>query len=151
MRPQMETIGPFTVLGVSHTVHRGSETSELFAGIWKTFESHKDSIQPLATAKVYYGVTFSTADPDVTEYLAGMQVPVGTPSVAGLEARSVPGGQYAVFECSVDSIGPTYQHVFGTWSPTAAAQFEEGRPSFEQFPDNTTEEPVRLHIPVRQR
>jgi predicted transcriptional regulator YdeE len=146
----MVTIGPFAVLGVASSIRRGSESPELFARIWKTFESHQEEIQTVATSKVYDGVTFPTADVNVTDYLAGMEVPAATPSPKGLEVRPIPGGAYAVFECSVDAIGGTYQYVFGTWLPSATVQFDDGRPSFEQYPENIAEEPVRLHIPVRE-
>ena len=151
MTPQMETIGSFAVLGVVDSIRRGFESPELFARIWKTFESHQERIQPVATSKVYYGVTFPTADMNVAEYLAGMEVPAATPWPSGLEVRSIPGGAYAVFECSVDAIGGTYQRVFSTWLPSATVQFDSGRPSFEQYPENVAEKLVRLHIPVREK
>ena len=151
MTPQMETLGPFTVLGVAHSIRRGSESPDLFAHIWKTFEAHQEKMQPVATSKVYYGVTFPTPDASVTEYLAGMAVPAATPWADGLEARPIPGGAYAVFECSVDAIGSTYQHVFRTWLPSATLQFDSGRPSFEQYPENAAEKPVRIYIPVLQK
>jgi predicted transcriptional regulator YdeE len=151
MTPQVETRGPFAVLGVVATIQRGSESPEIFARIWRVFESHQDRIRSVATGTPYYGVTFPTAEVDVTEYLAGMEVPADTPRPDGLEVRPIPGGAYAVFECPVDAIGGTYQHVFGTWLPCATVQFDSGRPSFEQYPENVAEEPVRLHIPVREK
>jgi predicted transcriptional regulator YdeE len=149
MTPQMETIGTFAVLGLTDSVRRGSETPELFARLWRRFEACHDMIRPVASSALYYGVSFPTADADVTEYLAGMEVPPGTPAPDGLEVRLIPDGAYAVFDCSVDAIGGTYQHVFGTWLPTAAVQFDGGRPPFEQYPENVAEKPVRVHIPVR--
>lgn len=150
MAPRMATVPPLKVLGVASRIRRGSESPEAFARIWKTFESRHREIQSVATGKVYYGVTFPTADESVTDYLAGMEVPAGTTSPAGLEVRPIPGGAYAVFECRVDAIGPTYQYVFGTWLPSATVQFEAGRPSFEQYPDDPAERPVLIHIPVRE-
>ena len=151
MTPRMATIDPFVVLGVASSIRRGSESPELFARIWKTFESQQEDILTVAASKVYYGVTFPTADVNVTDYLAGMEVPAATPSPAGLEVRPLPGGAYAVFECSVYAIGVTYQYVFGTWLPSATVHFDDVRPSFEQYPENGAEEPVRLYIPVRCR
>lgn len=151
MTPQLETIHPFAVLGVAQSIRRGSESPELFGRIWNTFESHQEKIQPVATSKVYYGVTFPAADVNVTEYLAAMEVPAATPRPDGLELRLIPGGTYAVFECAVDAIGGAYQHVFGTWLPSASVQFDSVRPSFEQYPENVAEQPVRLHIPVRPK
>jgi predicted transcriptional regulator YdeE len=151
MTPQMETVDPFTVLGVAISITRGSESPELFAGVWRMFESRLEEIRRLATGKVCYGVSFSTPDANATEYLAGMEVPAGTPSPDGLEARLIPGGEYAVFECPVTAIGGTYQHVFGTWLPGATVQFDSARPAFEQYPEDVAEKPVRIHIPVRQK
>ena len=117
MTPRMTTSGTFAVLGVASRISRGSESPELFGGIWKTFESRRQEIESVATRKVYVGVSFPTAEEGVTEYLAGMIVAAGTPAPEGLEARTVSGGPYAVFECPVEAIGATYQHVFSVWLP----------------------------------
>jgi predicted transcriptional regulator YdeE len=147
----MTTRGTFAVLGVSSRIRRGSESPELFERIWKTFESRRQEIEAVATQKVYVGVSFSAVEEGVTDYLAGMMVPDGTPVPDGLEARTVPGGQYAVFECPVDAIGATYQYIFGVWLRAAAVQFDGGRAPFEEYPERVPEQPVRLHIPVRQQ
>jgi predicted transcriptional regulator YdeE len=146
----MTTGGTFAVLGVASRIRRGSESPELFGRIWKEFESRRQEIEPVATQRVYVGVNFPTAEEGVTEYLAGMIVAAGTPSPAGLEARTVSGGPYAVFECPVEAIGATYQHVFSVWLPGAPVQFDAGRAPFEEYQEGTPPLPVRLHIPVRQ-
>lgn len=150
MTPRMSTCGAFSVLGVTSRISRGSESPELFGGIWRMFESRRQEIECAAIDKVYLGVSFPTGDERVTEYLAGMRVAPGTPAPEGLEARQVPGGEYAVFECPLDAIGATYQHVFSVWLPNAAVQFDAGRAPFEEYPEQTPGQPVRLHIPVRQ-
>ena len=151
MTPRMMSCRTFAVLGVPSRIRRGSESPELFGRIWKTFESRRQEIEPVATQRVYVGVSFPTNEEDVTDYLAGMLVVAGTPAPDGLAARAVSGGQYAVFECPVDSIGATYQHVFGVWLPGAAVQFDPARASFEEYPEKTPEQPVRLYIPVRPK
>ncbi len=119
MTPQMETICPFAVLGVAAPLRRGSETPGVLRPYLEDVRVAQYKIQTVATGKLYYGVTFPTADANVTEYLAGMQVPADTPRPDGLEARPIPGGAYAVFECSVDALGCTYQHVLTTWLQSA--------------------------------
>jgi predicted transcriptional regulator YdeE len=151
MRPQLLTRGSFAVLGVTTRIRRGSESPELFGRIWKTFESRQPQIESAATQKAYFGVNFPTDEEGVTEYLTGMMVAAGTPAPEGLEVRTVPGGQYAVFECPVDAIGAAYQHAFGVWLPGEPVQFDAGRAPFEEYPENTPEQPVRIHIPVRQQ
>lgn len=149
MTPRLTTCGTFSVLGVASRIRRGSESPELFGGIWKNFESRRQEIECVATQKVYLGVSFPTDEERVIEYLAGMRVAPDTPAPGGLEVRQVSGGEYAVFECPLDAIGPTYQYVFTVWLPNAAVQFDAGRAPFEEYPEKAPEQPVRLHIPVQ--
>jgi predicted transcriptional regulator YdeE len=151
MDPVMTTRGSFTVLGVQIQVKRGSETPEIFAGIWKRFESHGQEIESLSIAEHYFGVSFSTAKEDVTDYLAGMMVPDGSPVPAGLDKRIVSGGEYAVFECPVEAIGQSYRHIFTVWLPDAPVTFDPSLPVFEEYPGRSPSQPVRLHIPVRHQ
>ncbi len=151
MTPRMTTCGTFSVLGVVSHIRRGSESRELFGSIWKKCESRRQEIECVATQKVHLGVNFPTDDERVTEYLAGMKVAPDTPAPDGLEARMVSSGEYAVFECPLDAIGATYQHVFTVWLPNAAVQFDAGRAPFEEYPERTPEQPVRLYILVQQQ
>jgi len=148
MTPALTWREPLTVLGVARPVTRGTESPDLFADVWKAFESRQAEIRPVAAGASYYGVTFPTGDVNVNDYFAGMEIPSSAPCPEGLEVRSLAGGSYAVFECRVDAIGATYQHVFGTWLPSATVQFDAERPSFEEYPEDVSRDPVRIWIPV---
>jgi len=150
MHPVMTRRGPFTVLGVQSQIKRGSETPELFACIWKQFESRGQEIELLAIGKHYFGVNFPTDQEDVTDYLAGMMVPDESHVPDGLEKRTVSGGQFAVFECPVEAIGETYRHIFTVWLPDAPVPFDPTVAVFEEYPGKTSERLIRIHIPVRQ-
>ena len=140
---------PFAVLGVQSQIKRGSETPELFASIWKQFESRRQEIELLAIGNHYFGVNFPTDKEDVTDYLAGMMVPEELHVPEGLGKRTVSGGQFAVFECPVEAIGETYQHIFTVWLPDAPVLFDPSGPVFEEYPGKTSERLIRIHIPVR--
>ena len=148
MHSVMTRRGPFTVLGVQSQIKRGSETPELFAGIWMQFESRGQEIELLAIGKHYFGVNFPTDKEDVTDYLAGMMVPGESHVPDGLEKRTVPGGQFAVFECPVEAIGETYRHIFTAWLPNAPVRFDPTVAVFEEYPGKTSEMLIRIHIPV---
>ena len=92
MTPRMATCGTFSVVGVASRIGRGSERPELFARIWKRFESRRQDIESVATQKTYFGVSL----------------------------------------------------------PTAMVQFDNRRAAFEEYPENTPEQPVHLYVPVRQ-
>jgi predicted transcriptional regulator YdeE len=141
----------FKVAGVITRIKRGTETPELFARIWSTFESNRGEIAPHSIDKSYFGVSFPTADRELTDYLAGMMVADHTPPLAGCEMRTVAGGTFAVFECPVDGIGTAYQHIFGTWLPGAPFEFEGTSAPFEEYPEDTSNHPVRINIPIKPR
>lgn len=151
MNPTMATRGSFTVLGVQIQVKHGSETPELFAGIWKQFESYAQAIELLAIGEHYFGVNFPTDSEDATEYLAGMMAPDDSPVPEGLIKRTVPGGQFAVFACPVEAIGESYRHIFTEWLPGAPVRFDPAVPVFEEYPEKLSDKPIRIHIPVRQK
>jgi len=86
----------------------------------------------------------------VTEYLAGKMVAADAPFLEGLEKRTVSGGQFAVFECPVEAIGESYRHIFQEWLPNTDVQLDPAVPVFEEYPESTSQRPVRVHVPVRQ-
>ena len=69
MHQGIERIEAFSVLGVVIRVTQGSETSELFSGIWEEFEHHGQWIESVSTGKQYYGVNFPTEAEHVSDYL----------------------------------------------------------------------------------
>ena len=138
----------FSVLGVQFRVDKGSETSELFAGIWERFESYGEIIESLSTEKQYFGVNFPTPNEEVTDYMAGMMVAKDTSVPDGLVKRTVPGGDYAVFMCPVEEIGKCYLHIFTRWLPAAPVLFNSKNPVIEEYPEKNSTGPVRIYIPV---
>lgn len=140
----------FSILGIQACVKQGAETSELFGNIWQQFEQNIARIEPLAIGGQYYGINFPTAAEGVSEYLAGMRVADNSPVPDGLIKRTVPAGDYAVLECTVEGIGPAYQHIFGEWLPGAQFAFNPQRPVFEEYPEKGADLPVCIHIPITQ-
>ena len=146
--PRIEHRSAFTVLGIQSRVKRGSETPELFAGIWEKFENRRESIESLSTGTAYYGVNFPTGMEEVSNYLAGMVVADNAEVPVGLVRRRVQGSDYAIFECPVEGIGECYQYIFSRWLPDAPLSFNPENPVFEEYPGKDTKLPVRVHIPV---
>lgn len=151
MEPRITAREPFAVLGIVTRIRRGSETPELFANVWRQFESYRQGIQSVAIGRHYFGVNVPTDQEDATDYVAGMMVGDDTPIPVGLEKRPVPGGQFAVFECPVGAIGDTYRYIFTAWLRDATVDFDPAVPVFEEYPESTSQRPVRIHVPIRQR
>jgi predicted transcriptional regulator YdeE len=148
MEPTIKHIDSFSVLGIQTRVKQGSETPDLFEGIWAGFEVHQEYISAVSTRRKYYGINFPTESEDVSSYLAGMAVADDTPASEGLVKRKVPGGAYAIFECPVEGIGECYQGIFTKWLPLANAPFNPTNPVFEEYPEEDSGLPVRIYIPV---
>ncbi len=148
MDPLITRRQSFAVLGVVGQVRRGTETPELFAEIWKVFESRQSEIKSLAVGQHYFGVNFSTDTEDVTDYLAGIMVAAHAPVAKGLERRTVSSGRFAVFECPLEAIGETYRYIFTEWLPRATVQLDLSLPVFEEYPENPSQQPIRIHVPV---
>lgn len=151
MDPVIEHREAFTVLGIQSSVKQGSESAELFAGIWVKFEAKREILESLSVSKKYYGVNFPADKEGISDYLAGMMVSDDSPVPDGLVKRSVPGGDYAIFECPVDSIGLYYQNIFTKWFQAAPVLFNPNNPVFEEYPEKDSTLPVRLHIPVTKK
>ncbi len=138
----------FWILGLQSKINQGSETSELFARIWKQFESYGKIIESISIEKQYFGVQFPTDREEVIEYMAGMAVTKDSTVPDGLVKRVVLVSEYAAFECPVEGIGECYQYIFKKWLPSAQVFFNKKNPVFEQYPEKNSTGPVCIHIPI---
>ncbi|MGD8239986.1 MAG: GyrI-like domain-containing protein [Armatimonadota bacterium] len=144
MEPRIVEKDAFTVIGVEST--EAHETDD-FETPWNDFMSHHGEVKPHSTDGAYYGVSYGEGGD--MRYLAGMAVAGVAQVPEGLTMREVPGGRYAVFECTVATIHDAYDHIFGEWLPSSGYE-HDARPDFERYgPDTATgEDPVLIHVPV---
>ncbi len=54
-------------------------------------------------------------------------------------------------EIATHSIGTTYQHIFGTWLPAGPFEVKGTSAPFEEYSEDMSKQPVRIHIPVTRR
>lgn len=126
-----------------------------FGDIWMNqFMSRHDEVAPLSTDGAYYGVDYMPDDQGLMEYVAGMAVGDVEAVREGLVLREVPAARYAVFECTVSTIGEAYGHIHGAWLPSSEEyELHDRKPGLEYYPPNTesNESPVFIYIPVRPK
>jgi len=140
----------FALLGL---MERFPYQEDDFEGIWQRFMAYEGQIHPLSVDKAYYGAYYPNNDKSM-DYLAGMWVENVQEAPEGLTLREVPEARWAVFECTVATIGQTYDTIFKEWLPTA--RYEQVGPNpdaFERYPPNTDsgDTPVLIHIKVRPK
>jgi predicted transcriptional regulator YdeE len=109
-------------------------------------------VRALSTDGAYYGVWFPHREDGVPDYLAGMRVREGAPTVEELTARQVPASRYAAFECAMSDIGATYRHVYDAWLPASPYEFPPGGADFEWYPpEGNREASPAVYIPIREK
>lgn len=152
MEPEFVDREPFRVMGV--LVRCRPEAAD-FGDIWMNqFMSRHDEVAPHSTDGAYYGVDHMPDSEGLMEYVAGMAVGDVEAVPEGLVLREVVAARYAVFECTVGTIGEAYAHIHGMWLPSSEEyEFDDPKPGFEYYPPNTetNESPVFIHIPIRPR
>ena len=151
MQPKIVSREAFRVMGV--VGHFGS-AAEDFGPLWeKEYMSFHDQIEPLSTGEGWYGVYLGADHAKPIDYLAGMAVREAAVAPEGVEAREVPAALYAVSECTLREIGPTYGYLWGQWLQSSAYEQDTSKLGFDFYPPGTFDgtSPMAIWFPVREK
>ena len=140
----------FYVLGIQD---RANPMEVDYAAFWARFEERAAEIRPLAAEPAAYGVYFPTDETGLVEVFGGMAAPAGVDVPEGLVLRQVPAAEYAVFECAIDTIGPTWNTILEEWLPASEYETHPTRAAFEYFRPGCHEGtvPVQIFHPIRKK
>lgn len=150
-QPRIETRDGFTVVGPTA---RGTSDAIDFMGLWEEFSQREAVLPELAATDEAFGVEYDF-DHETNEftYLAGVAVETPTEVPDAFDRVDVPGGRYAVFETTLESVGETMDAIYGEWLPDAAYERADG-PEFECYGpgfDPETNPSFEVWIPVAER
>jgi predicted transcriptional regulator YdeE len=149
MEPKFVDRKAFTVMGI--LVHAMPDKVN-YKAVWEDqFMPHHDHIKAYSTDQAYYGVWFPHHEDGVPDYIAGMAVSEGAPAPEGVTAREVPASRYAVFECTMETIGQTYGYIYNTWLAASPYEFPPGCTDFEYYPPEGSEGTPAVYIPIREK
>jgi len=150
MEPRIVFHDAFTVLGVQERVNNSDP--QFYHTLWmERYMPHDEQVKPLSTDKAYYSVYFAL---DQQEYcLDGMAVAADAVAPEGLVLRQVAAGRYAAFDCTVNTIGQTWQAIFDEWLPRSAFEIPPDASSFEYYAPNTEtgDSPVMIYLPIKDK
>ena len=148
MEPKIETKADFTIAGLNY--HGKNENNDL-PGLWQQFLPRFKEIQHLVEPYQCYGVCGAVEEDGRFRYLAGFEIEDESELPEGLETWQVPQQTYAVFPCTLATIGDAYNFAFQTWLP--GSDYEHvATPDFEYYPPGTEpEEEMYVYIPVRAK
>jgi AraC family transcriptional regulator len=110
------------------------------------------SLNNVVNPDVCYGVC---ANYDQTshefDYLAAMEVNSADDIPKGMECLDVPEATYAVFTCTLPTIGEIYAYIYATWLPQSGHR-RTGGPEFELYDERfSPEDPsseMEIYIPI---
>jgi len=149
MEPKFVDLKAFTVMGI--LVHAMPDKVN-YEAVWEEqFMPQHAAIKAHSTDQAYYGVWFPHHEDGVPDYVAGMAVSEGAPVPESVTAREVPASRYAVFECTMETIGQTYGYIYGTWLEASPYEFPPGGADFEYYPPEGGEGTPAVYIPIRDK
>lgn len=149
MEPTFMDRSAFAVAGV---LARGAPEALDYGAIWGRFDPYVERLRPLSLDGAFYAAYYPGEQPGTVELIAGMAVAgENVPVPEGLVVRAVPASHYAVFQCTIGTIGQTYGRIYGGWRPPAGMQVDHTRPDLEIYPPDSTggpDVPCVIHVPL---
>jgi predicted transcriptional regulator YdeE len=139
----------FNVLGAAQAGQLGTFN---YGEIWeKQYMPMDASVKPHSVDGGYYGMTLGEGDHLI--YLAGMAVEGVEQLPEGAVLRVAPAAEYAVFDCTVSTIGATWQAAYGQWLPASDYELDTGAFDFEFYPPHSGEGEMKVEIwiPVKAK
>ncbi len=110
MEPRFVEKEPIRLVGIAN-FGKPEEIVPKLNDIWMNqFMKYDEQLKPYSVDKAYYGAWIGDPDGNAT-YVAGMMVENMAEVPAGLGVRTLPAARYAVFPCTVSTIGKTYGQV----------------------------------------
>ncbi len=144
--------GPIRVVGIL-THGKIEDITPKISDIWMNqFMKYDEQLKPHSPDKAYYGVWFGNPGGSA-DYLVGMAVENLTEIPEELAERVLPAAKYAVFPCTVGTIGETYGQIYGQWLPASDYEYDIMAADFELYPPDTetNQSPAEVYIPVKEK
>jgi predicted transcriptional regulator YdeE len=151
MEPRMVSYDAFLVMGVQVT---GIPMEMDFQSIWANRYMKFDAqLVALRADEAYYGVYFWTGEGQTMDFVAGVYVAPGTDPIEGVVLRKVPAASYAVFDCTMATIGPTWIAAMQEWLPAGGYEYDGAKAGWERFPTGSSapDAPVEIYVPVKAK
>ncbi len=130
MEPKIVSKVAFTAVGMLY--HGKNENNEI-AQLWAQFNPRIPEIQHIVDGA--FGVCGNTQENGEFDYMAGFAVSSTEAVPQGMQTWEVPAQKYAVFPCTLKTIGETYKYAFETWLPGSGYKYTEG-PDFEYYDED---------------
>ena len=157
MEPKIVNKPSFTVVGlpftgfISHSPYENSDSNNEIGKVWDVFNARADEVK-LACGPAY-GLCFAMPNDKEPWYIAGVEVEQAAEIPAGMISKTVPAQKYAVFPCTLATLGATYRHIIEEWQPQSGYEHAEA-PDFECYdqdfdPAEPQNMPLSVYWPIK--
>jgi AraC family transcriptional regulator len=150
MELKIESRAAFRVVGMKY---RGKNEQNEIPRLWGEFAARVAEVQNRVEEHATYGVVGNYEDSGEFDYVAGINVSAAAEIPEGMVSWDIPAQTYAVFSCTLPTIGSTLEHIHGTWFPASGYRQADG-PAIELYDEDfDPENPdslMYLYIPVEQ-
>jgi len=157
MEPRIVTKPAFIVVGLPFTgfissapYEAGNENNEI-GKVWDQFNARYAEIKNICGPT--YGLCFGRPNEREPWYIAGVEVARVEDLPAGMMSMSVPEQKYAVFPCTLGTLGATYRHIAEEWQPRPGYEHADA-PDFEYYeeepgPGDPREMKLSIYWPIK--
>jgi predicted transcriptional regulator YdeE len=139
------------ILGIQVRINPMSANYE---AIWRDqYDPRHPEVLALSGQADCYGAYYASGEPDMADFVAGMIVPADTVAPAGLVLRSLPGGAYARFDCTLGELPATWGAIYSQWLPGSRYAEDASRPCFEVYDlvSMGPLAPVQVYVAVKDK
>lgn len=139
MEPRIVAKEAFVVVGIpfkgqiSSGPYEDGENNNEIGKAWDEFNARANEIEGWNAPAI--GLCFGMPNDVEPWYIAGAEVATAGRVPEGMVARAVPAEKYAVFECTLPTLGETYKYIMEEWQPASGYERAEA-PDFEVYDDN---------------
>jgi AraC family transcriptional regulator len=150
MEVKIVTMPAFTVVGMEY---RGKNEKDEIPQLWAKVNPRMSEIKHPTEGCRAYGVCGESDEDGSFRYVAGLEVEKAEDVPSGMTSWEVPEQQYAVFPCTLPTIGQAYEYAFQTWLPQSDYKRADG-PDFElydeEFEVGVEGSPMYIYVPIEK-
>jgi len=139
--------------GVVGMLYHGKNQAGEIPAMWGRFGPHMGEIGGRVGLEAY-GICWMPDEEGAFDYVAGLAVNSDRQVPEGMVYRQVQAGSFAVFPCTIPTVGQTYHHAYEEWLPASAYEYAGGA-DYELYPEGFGSADPNLqmfiYIPVRPK
>ena len=136
MEPRFLEKPAFTVVGlpfagpISNAPYEEGQGNNEIGAVWEELNRRGGEIRHICGPAI--GLCIGMPGDAEPWYIAGIEVERAEEVPAGMMSYTAPAHRYAVFTCTLPTVGATYRHIMEEWQPRSGYEHADA-PDFELY------------------